>query len=68
MPSAIPAYGAISPGEILTIVVVNLVYFGLMGLLLVKVLRGDFWPPRLLEQYREGEREALDSADEPAEE
>lgn len=33
------------------------------ALLVIKILHGDFWPGRLLQQYREGKREAANDDD-----
>lgn len=51
-----------SPMELL-VLAVALVGFVLLGSLLVKVVRGDFWPPRLLTAYRDGYESAREESD-----
>ena len=47
------AVGSELLGEILIAIIVGIPLL----LLALKVLRGDFWPGRILEQYREGKRQ-----------
>ncbi|MFW6436191.1 MAG: hypothetical protein ACOCYZ_00990 [Halococcoides sp.] len=53
-----PVAGGITP-ELVAIVVIAMVLVPLQLLLSVKVLKGEFWPGHLLDEYRAGRSEAL---------
>lgn len=50
--------------ELLVVIVILLVLGTPLLLLILKLFRGDFWPPELIEQYRKGKQRAKKSENE----
>lgn len=56
--------GQLPSPTVLLVLAATVVGLALLGSLLVKVVRGDFWPPRLLGAYRDGYESAREEPDE----